>query len=203
LFPPLALIAAMSIYSITYFEELWIGWVLTETRGLGLGYGWYEEQIERECEGVEESSNLTIWSTLVVSCCLYGYMIFDTMGDRVGWEGALPMTLMMMLMPVVCYGGIVLNREWVKMKKPSEGKVEVREEKGEVAEFGREVSVEEGKEVIREGSLGDVRRTSASSISVGGGRTISTIELAPRLTDSTGVNDSSVMVPNPILHCED
>ena len=194
LFPPLALIAAVSIYSITYFEELWIGWVLTETRGLGLGYGWYEEQIERECEGVEESSNLTIWSTLVVSCCLYGYMIFDTMGDRVGWEGALPMTLMMMLMPVVCYGGIVLQREWVKRRNGSEEMIERREEKGEVVDFSGEGSVEEGKEVIREGSLGDVRRTEASSMSFGGGvRTISTIELAPRLTEPMNRNDFSVI----------
>eukprot|EP01040_Poterioochromonas_malhamensis_P004930 gene4930-biopygen801 len=67
-FPPLAVIAAISICNVTYFEELCIGWVLTETRRLGAGYEWYEEQIERECGGVEESSNLTIWSTLVVSC---------------------------------------------------------------------------------------------------------------------------------------
>lgn len=113
------------------------------------------------------------------------------------------MTLTMMLMPLVCYGGIVLYREWVNRRSGSGEMVERKEEKGEVVEFGREESVEEGKDVIREGSLGDVRRTSASSISVGRGRTISTIELAPRLTDSTGVNDSSVMVPNPILHCED
>ncbi len=109
LFPPLALIAAMSIYSITYFEELCIGWLLTETRRLGFGYAWYEEQIERECEGVEESSNLTIWSTLVVSCCLYSYMIFDTMGDSVGWKAALPMTLMMMLMPLALFIGYRLS----------------------------------------------------------------------------------------------
>ena len=32
LFPPLAIIAAISIYSITYFEELWIGWLLQESR---------------------------------------------------------------------------------------------------------------------------------------------------------------------------
>ncbi len=100
LFPPLALIAVLTIFSITYFEELWIGWLLTETRNLGLGYMWYEEQIERECEGIEESSNLTIWSTLIVSCGLYGYIIFDTMGDTSGWEEALPMSLLMMLFPL-------------------------------------------------------------------------------------------------------
>ncbi len=98
----------------------------------------------------------------------------------------------------------MLEREWVKRRNGSEEMIERREEKGEVVEFSGEGSVEEGKEVIREGSLGDVRRTEASSMSFGGGvRTISTIELAPRLTDATNVNDLSVMVTNPIFHFED
>ncbi len=103
LFPPLVVIASMSIYSITFFEELWIGWMLTETRKLGLGYGWYEEQIERECIGVERSTNLTIWSTLIVSCGLYSYIIFDTMGDTVGWQAALPLTMLLLLFPLLLF----------------------------------------------------------------------------------------------------
>ncbi len=106
LFPPLAFIAAISIYSITYFEELCIGWLLTETRALGVGYEWYEEQIEKECAGVEESSDMTIWSTLTVSCGLYGYVIFDTMGDTSGWRAALPMTLIMISLPLILFVSI-------------------------------------------------------------------------------------------------
>ncbi len=151
LFPPLALIAAISMYSITYFEELWIGWLLTETRGLGLGYGWYEEQIERECEGVEESSNLTIWSTLTVSCFLYSYMIFDTMGDSIGWEGALPMTLVMMLMPLICYGGLRLHREWLKRRSKASVDKEIQE-RTVLAELGMNLE-------------GEVRQTELASLS--------------------------------------
>ncbi len=121
LFPPLALIAALSIFSITYFEELWIGWVLTHTRELGLGFGWYEEQIERECEGVEESSNLTIWSTLFVSCGLYAYMIFDTMGDTAGWRGALPMTLLMAFLPLLFWVGLNLWNKFGKLREIGNG----------------------------------------------------------------------------------
>ncbi len=36
-------------------------------------------------------------------------MIFDTMGDSVGWKAALPMTLMMMLMPFVLFIGYRLS----------------------------------------------------------------------------------------------
>ena len=119
LFPPLAVIAAISICSVTYFEELCIGWVLTETRRLGAGYEWYEEQIERECGGVEESSNLTIWSTLVVSCGLYGYMIFDTMGDESGWEAALPIALLMFSTPLmICFSKKLVV--WVGYKRSDE-----------------------------------------------------------------------------------
>eukprot|EP01040_Poterioochromonas_malhamensis_P027180 gene27180-biopygen3405 len=80
LFPPLALIAAMSIYSITYFEELWIGWVLTETRGLGLGYGWYEEQIERECHMPDSMENFSKMSQLI----LRGNNITGTITKSIG-----------------------------------------------------------------------------------------------------------------------
>jgi hypothetical protein len=99
LFPPLAIIACFSVYSLTYYEELSIGWLLIQSRKTG--YFWYEEQLEKECARIEKSSNLTIWSTLFVSCCLFGYIIFDTMGDTNGWKAALPMTVLMICLPIV------------------------------------------------------------------------------------------------------
>ncbi len=176
LFPPLTLIAVMSIYIITYFEELWIGWLLTETRGLGLGYEWYEEQIERECEGVEESSNLTIWSTLMVSCCLYGYMIFDTMGDSTGWEGALPMTLILMSMPVVCYGGFRVYRTWVKTEAP--GLIEVPKVGGLVQDVEIEV------EKVVPGRFSREENCEANGLSM--------VYLSPR------IQDELLVISNPL-----
>ncbi len=93
----------------------------------------------------------------------------------------------------------MLEREWVKRRNGSEGMIERKVEKGEVMDFSGEVSVEEGKEVIREGSSIAVRRTEASLVSVGGGRTISTIELAPRLTDRMISKDLEV-VDNPLVN---
>jgi hypothetical protein len=101
LFPPLAIIGGITVFAISYFEELSIGKLLTDSREAG--YKWYEEQIELECAGVEESSTLTMWSTLFVSCCLYAYIIFDTMGDTEGWVAALPMTLIMILLPFIVF----------------------------------------------------------------------------------------------------
>ncbi len=88
----------------------------------------------------------------------------------------------------------MLEREWVKRRNGSEEMIERREEKGEVVEFSGEGSVEEGKEVIREASS-SIRE--GNLVSVGGGRTISTIELAPRLTEPMNRNDFSI-ITNPM-----
>jgi Leucine-rich repeat (LRR) protein len=101
LFPPLAVIAGLSIFSVCCFEELSIGRLLIKSKEAG--YNWYEEQIENECAGVEESGSFTVWSTLFVSCCLYAYIIFDTMGNTEGWASALPMTLIMICFPLILF----------------------------------------------------------------------------------------------------
>lgn len=101
LFPPLALIGCFTIYTKTLFEEICLGRLLYETRQLGKEFQWYEEQIEKECEDVEKSSNFTLWSTLFVSSGLYGYIVFDTMGDETGWQLALPMTLILVFWPLM------------------------------------------------------------------------------------------------------
>ncbi len=85
----------------------------------------------------------------------------------------------------------MLHREWVNRRSGSGGMVERKEEMGEVVELDREES-EEGKEVIREGS--SVIRE-ASLVSIGGGRTISTIELAPQPTDRMISKDLAVTNP--------
>jgi hypothetical protein len=122
LFPPLAVIACCSVYSITYFEELSIGYLLLKAREREKGiqqvegaegcYLWYEEQLDKECKGIEESSNLTIWTTLMVSRLLYGYVLFDTMGDTKGWKLALPMTLLISLLPFILLGFSYIHRNY-------------------------------------------------------------------------------------------
>jgi Leucine-rich repeat (LRR) protein len=103
LFPPLALIVLLSILTSTLFEELSLGYVLCESRKLG--YDWYEKQINNDCKGVDRSLHLTLWSTfsLTCACALYGYVIFDTMGDTNGWKEALPLTLVMIILPSLLY----------------------------------------------------------------------------------------------------
>jgi hypothetical protein len=123
LFPPLAIIACMTIFIITYFEELSIGWLLTETRARK--YFWYEEQLNHEAENVEKSSNFTLWSTLTVSCFFYGYIVFDTMGDTAGWKAALPMTVLLLFFPLLLYLFVSYWKKYcctsVKKRKEEQG----------------------------------------------------------------------------------
>jgi Leucine-rich repeat (LRR) protein len=101
LFPPLAVVGCLTIFTITYFEELSIGWLLAETRAKK--YFWYEEQLNHEAENVEKSSNFTLWSTLTVSSFFYGCIVFDIMGDTAGWKAALPMTILLFFFPLLLY----------------------------------------------------------------------------------------------------
>jgi hypothetical protein len=105
LFPPLAFLACFTILVVTLYEEIVLGRLLTIVRANKLIY--YEMKINQECYHIEEGINLTLWSTLFVSCCLYSYIIFDTMGDENGWEEALPMTIILFCLPFILYLGKV------------------------------------------------------------------------------------------------
>eukprot|EP01040_Poterioochromonas_malhamensis_P003780 gene3780-4038_t len=80
LFPPLAYI---SIYILTIYEESNVARVLL--RAITIGNYSYVEGVDKEFDGVEGSMSLTLWSTLFVCCGLYAYIIFDTIGDAIGW----------------------------------------------------------------------------------------------------------------------
>jgi hypothetical protein len=106
LFPPLALIAGISVIVLITFEELSLGKLLFDARKAG--YGWYEERIEKECAGIEESFTLTLWSTMIVSSCLFAYIIFDAVGDTEGWVNALPLTVVMVSVPFLLLIGWII-----------------------------------------------------------------------------------------------
>jgi hypothetical protein len=87
LFPPLALIACLSVVIITYYEEHVLGRLLVEAAKLG--YLWYHEVIEHESDGAADSLNLSFRSMITVACLIYAYLVFDIWGDSYGWRTAL------------------------------------------------------------------------------------------------------------------
>ncbi len=100
MFPPLAVVAVVSMYSITYFEQFAIARLLVESKALK--YAWYEERIVKECEYIAGSWFDTLKIILPFAGFSYGYVVFDTLGDKYGWEIAIGPSLSVFLLPL-CY----------------------------------------------------------------------------------------------------
>jgi hypothetical protein len=115
LFPPLTVIGCVTVITITYYEELMIGRLLFESNRLG--YLWYVEKLEEDCVGITESLNLSLRSTVLVTCALFAYILFDTWGDEEGWEAALPVTILMAFCPLMVAFLFQCYRNYYKWKK--------------------------------------------------------------------------------------
>lgn len=102
LFPPLILIGSIAIITSTYFEEFVLGRVFYESKRKNYSVQ-CAKKLEEDCYGIEELFESTILkSVLCISSFLFAYLIFDTWGDEKGWVSALPITLLMALLPISC-----------------------------------------------------------------------------------------------------
>jgi Leucine-rich repeat (LRR) protein len=99
LFPPLAVIGCISVIIMTYCEQLLIGRVLYESSRLGCSF--YKDKLEADCKDIKPLVNLTFRSTLVIMCLFFAYLLFDTWGDEKGAISALPVTCIMVVMPLI------------------------------------------------------------------------------------------------------
>jgi Leucine-rich repeat (LRR) protein/uncharacterized membrane protein len=88
LFPPLAVLGSLSVISMIFVEELLLGRVLYESSRAG--YVSYKQQLEDDCGNIRETILVSAQSTLLVSCCFFAFLLFDTWGDENGWSLALP-----------------------------------------------------------------------------------------------------------------
>jgi hypothetical protein len=97
LFPPLAVVAVISIFSITYFEQFAISKLLMESKVLG--YTWYQDKILKECEYIAESWFDTLKIILPFASFSYAFVVFDTLGDKYGWKVAVGPSLFVFSLP--------------------------------------------------------------------------------------------------------
>jgi Leucine-rich repeat (LRR) protein len=105
LFPPLGIIAGISILLIINFEYLTLGKLLKDTRELG--YDWYEKELAEECTGILQSLRSTIGWMIFISCLLFSLFVFDSIGDEAGWKIALVGMIITIIFPV-----LMLNIYW-------------------------------------------------------------------------------------------
>jgi hypothetical protein len=100
-FPPLGVVMALAIVSISYFEQLNIGRILHESGELG--YGWYREKLGYDVSGMVESVMTTVLPMTMVASLLFGALVFDTIGDKGGFGDGLIAGLLMSLVPSALY----------------------------------------------------------------------------------------------------
>jgi hypothetical protein len=84
LFPPLMIFGGLCLIIIICYEFLTLGKVLHETRQLN--YLWYEKQLLHESNTLLKVFRSTMYWTMLISCLLLGFIVFDTWGAEKGWQ---------------------------------------------------------------------------------------------------------------------
>lgn len=95
-FPPLGLIAGISLLIVTVVEERYTLLMLTEARDLALKPNndpniesreqWFEKYVKQECKDVNYVFTWIIYFVIILSSIMYGMIIFDSIGDEYGWR---------------------------------------------------------------------------------------------------------------------
>jgi hypothetical protein len=119
LFPPLAVITLVSIYTVTYFEQFCIARILSDAKKMG--YTWYKSQVAKECENIPESWYDSLWLILPFACFTYACVIFDTLGDKYGWKTAAGPSSFVFALPILFYSWQVVSNRFCRKPDDENG----------------------------------------------------------------------------------
>eukprot|EP01038_Epipyxis_sp_PR26KG_P013844 gene13844-18567_t len=115
LFPPLAVVICISILSKTYYTQLIIGRRTLEADKLKLRK--YHEVLAKDCRYIENSFRHLYWVLAPFCATFYGFIIFDTLGDEVGYIKALWAPIIISMMPLVIYA---ISKTYIKLSRRDE-----------------------------------------------------------------------------------
>lgn len=104
MFPPLAVAVGVSIFATVYFEKVKVGRFLTAAFRAKLFT--FVHIIELECQELGCASKLlkrSVRLLIIVKCCFYTMVIFDTLGDQQGISHAFWVLIVVPLLPLVLY----------------------------------------------------------------------------------------------------
>jgi hypothetical protein len=115
LFPPLAVIICLSIHIIIKLEETMIGRMIHEVNkeqsSLGSGsssggtgvFQWYHQQIQFECQSFQALSYHLTFIFLFLVGLIFGYILFDTVGNELGWESGIYPAIVLVSLPFLLW----------------------------------------------------------------------------------------------------
>ena len=113
MFPPVAVAIALTIVSAIMGARFKVGsFVEAALRG---NHVEHLRIMGSECNGVGRTASLetAVWMLISFSCCFYTLILFDTLGDAVGFQGAYWVLIVMPLMPLCMYCSYKLLVGWL------------------------------------------------------------------------------------------
>jgi hypothetical protein len=104
--PPLGVSLAVTVAAVVFDAKLKIGRFLCAAEEQG-ELDKFVRVLEQQCEGAGSASFLqsALWMLLTLSSLFYTLFLFDTLGDAVGFRGALWVLIVVPLIPVVAFAG--------------------------------------------------------------------------------------------------
>jgi hypothetical protein len=109
-FAPLAVVIACGIFSVTYFEQLLVGRLLTlemdmrETNQMRSRT--YRQILNHEVEGINDILVHMVWVVAPFVSIFYSFFIFDTLGSAVGWKDAIMASVLMTCTPLLIWAAV-------------------------------------------------------------------------------------------------
>jgi hypothetical protein len=109
LFPPLAVIICLSIHIIIKLEVTMIGRMIHEVNkeesslGSGRVFQWYHQQIQFECQSFQALSFHLTFIFLFLVGLIFGYILFDTVGNELGWESGIYPAIVLVTLPFLLW----------------------------------------------------------------------------------------------------
>jgi hypothetical protein len=127
-FPPLGFALTFTTAATVELTKLTIGRFLcgAEERGQ---LGAYLGMLEQQCEGAGSAGFLrgTAWMLVTLSCLFYTLFLFDTLGDAVGFRGALWVLIVGPLLSALLYAVVAFAERGSSSRAVEEGKAMPKE----------------------------------------------------------------------------
>jgi len=109
-FAPLAVVIACGIFSLTFFEQLLVGRILSlemdERETNQMKRQTYRQILNHEMDGIEGILVHMVWVVAPFVSIFYAFFIFDTLGSAVGWKDAIMASLLMMCTPLLIWAAV-------------------------------------------------------------------------------------------------
>jgi Leucine-rich repeat (LRR) protein len=105
-FPPLAFVLLLSMYSTVYLSRVQVGRFLTDAVADNLHH--YVDTIEKECLGITWRFLRCVRVIIAVMAGFYALFVFDALGDKHGAKDSFAIILVVFAIPVLLWGAVLL-----------------------------------------------------------------------------------------------